>query len=236
MTSEPPFPARRRRQAEQREQTTTRILDHAEMLFARHGLHGTTLKQVAKSAGVDPALLHHYFGDKQQLFDAVFGRRAVIANRVRTEAMDRYAEAAGDALTAEGVIDAFLTPTFELVMESDPGWRNYAVLVAQVNNTPEWGGETMRLHFDPLIQRLIALLRQIAPELSDADLYWFYHCLSGALTLTLAQTGRIDRLSSGLCRSDDMAAIRQRIIPLFAGGFERLRAERREAPGPETGA
>lgn len=234
MIGEAPPPARKLRKSEQREQTVGRILDHAEMLFARNGLHGTTLKQVANSAGVDPALVHHYFGDKPQLFDAVFGRRAVIANKIRSEAMDRYAQAAGDVLTVEGVIDSFITPTFELAMGEDDGWRNYAVLVAQVNNTPEWGGETMRLHFDPLIQQLIALLRRIAPELPDADLYWFYHCLSGAFTLTLAQTGRIDSLSGGICRSDDWVAIRQRIVPLFASGFERLCAERRAASGVDV--
>ncbi|HUH24694.1 MAG TPA: helix-turn-helix domain-containing protein, partial [Brevundimonas sp.] len=54
--------------AQRREETTTRILDVAEALFARDGLHGVTLKAVAKEAGVDTALLHYYFDDKNRLF------------------------------------------------------------------------------------------------------------------------------------------------------------------------
>ena len=45
--------------------------DVAEALFARDGLHGVTLKAVAKESGVDTALLHYYFDDKNRLFSTV---------------------------------------------------------------------------------------------------------------------------------------------------------------------
>jgi hypothetical protein len=60
------------------------------------------------------------------------------------------------------------------------------------------------------------------PGASEQELYWSYHFLSGALTLTLSQTGRIDRLSEGLCKSSDFTAIAQRMAPFIASGFERL--------------
>ena len=37
------------------------ILDHAEALFALHGLHGVTVRDIARSAAVDSALVHYYF-------------------------------------------------------------------------------------------------------------------------------------------------------------------------------
>lgn len=222
MTTRPTPPKPRLRKAEQREQTIARILDAAEALFARNGLHGVTLKDVAKAGGVDPALIHHYFGDKAQLFTATFGRRAAIANQVRMEALDRYEHQSAGQMTVEGVIDAFVGSTFDLLDRPEKGWLNYGVLVAQVNNTPQWGGETMRLHFDPLVRRFILMLKSLAPDLPDTDVYWFYHLLSGSLTLTLAQTGRIDALSNGLCRSEDIAAVRQRMVPLFSAGFRDL--------------
>lgn len=206
--------------AQQREDTINRILDVAEGQFARHGLHGVTLKAVATEAGVDTALLHYYFEDKAQLFSRVFGRRAEIVNRLRLDSLDRYEQAAGDTMTVRGTIDAFLRPLFVLFESGDQGWLNYASLVAQVNNTPAWGGDTMRRHFDPVIQRFIDLLKRVAPETSEARLYWFYHLLSGSLTLSLAQTGRIDTLSGGLCRSSDMAAICTIMTDVFTSGFD----------------
>lgn len=50
--------------------TRERILIGARDLFARNGIDKTSIRAVAAEAGVDPALVHHYFGTKQQLFAA----------------------------------------------------------------------------------------------------------------------------------------------------------------------
>jgi AcrR family transcriptional regulator len=39
-------------------------------LFARNGIDKTSIRSIAASAGVDAALVHHYYGTKQQLFAA----------------------------------------------------------------------------------------------------------------------------------------------------------------------
>lgn len=51
--------------------TRTAILDAARTRFAGAGFAKTSIRAVAADAGVDPALVHHYFGTKQQLFAAV---------------------------------------------------------------------------------------------------------------------------------------------------------------------
>ncbi len=50
--------------------TRERILHAARASFGERGFDGTTIRSVAALAGVDPALVHHYFGSKQQLFVA----------------------------------------------------------------------------------------------------------------------------------------------------------------------
>jgi len=199
--------------------TRATILDAAEALFSEHGFDAVTQRQVARTAGVDSALLHYYFGDKRGLFDAVFLRRAEILNHERLQALDGYERDAGEAMTLEGVMEAFLRPVLEPSTHTGPGWRNYFALVAQVNNTPVWGGETMTRYFDPVIHRLIALVRKVMPSARAEDLYWSYHMLSGALTLTLGQTGRLDLLSGGLCRSRDLTAACDHLVPFAAAGF-----------------
>jgi hypothetical protein len=49
--------------------------------------------------------------------------------------------------------------------------------------------------------------------------FWGYHFITGALMHTLARTGRIDHLSKGLCKSDDFAAVKQRMAAFMAKGF-----------------
>ena len=46
------------------------ILVAARRLFAARGLKGASVRQIAAEAGVDPALVHHYFGTKDALFRA----------------------------------------------------------------------------------------------------------------------------------------------------------------------
>jgi AcrR family transcriptional regulator len=53
--------------------TREAVLDAARRLFAARGYDGATVRDLARAAGVDPALVHHYFGTKQQLFLAVVG-------------------------------------------------------------------------------------------------------------------------------------------------------------------
>lgn len=48
--------------------TREHILDTARRLFAEHGFEGTSLRQVARTAGVDPAMVHHFFKGKDELF------------------------------------------------------------------------------------------------------------------------------------------------------------------------
>lgn len=47
-----------------------RILDQARAAFAESGYAGTTIRAIARAADVDPALVHHYYGTKENLLDA----------------------------------------------------------------------------------------------------------------------------------------------------------------------
>ena len=53
--------------------TRQAVLDGARRLFAERGYDGASVRDIAVAAGVDPALVHHYFGTKQELFLSVLG-------------------------------------------------------------------------------------------------------------------------------------------------------------------
>ncbi|MEP3072483.1 MAG: TetR/AcrR family transcriptional regulator, partial [Maricaulis sp.] len=63
----------------------------------------------------------------------------------------------------------------------------------------------------------------------EENIFWGYHFVSGALMLTLARTGRIDKLSGGLCKSDDYAAVKSRMAQFMAAGFHKICG-----PAPDT--
>src|SRR5690606_4724575 len=58
--------------------------------FAQRGIGATSLRAIASAAGVTPALLHYYFGDKERLVQALVGERllpTLAPLRVRLEGM-----------------------------------------------------------------------------------------------------------------------------------------------------
>src|SRR3569623_483739 len=215
-------PKRQSRKAEQRAATMEQILDVAEELFSKHGLHGVTLKDVAKRVGVHHTLLNYYFADKKALFDAVFARRAVVTSELRMKALDDYEKACGGKPTIEGALHVFLDADLDLYINGGEGWKNYAKLGAQVANTPAWGAALMDEHFAPVVLRLIGLLKKAMPDCAEADIFWGYHFVTGALMLTLARTGRIAKLSGGLARSDDFVAVKERMAKFMTAGFDAI--------------
>jgi len=66
----------RARRTRPTEETERRILDAAHAVFVRAGTAGARTLEIAKAAGVNPALLHYYFRTKERLAEAVFKRAA----------------------------------------------------------------------------------------------------------------------------------------------------------------
>ena len=52
--------------------TEEKILEAAKTAFMKHGLYGAKMQDIANEAGINKALLHYYFRNKEKLFDQVF--------------------------------------------------------------------------------------------------------------------------------------------------------------------
>ncbi len=69
------------------------ILDIAEALFATKGFEGTSVRDIAKEASVNIAMISYYFGSKEQLLENIFARRISVSRMqleevLKNEALD----------------------------------------------------------------------------------------------------------------------------------------------------
>jgi len=135
------------------------------------------------------------------------------------------------APSLEAIVNAFTQPLFEHAARGGAGWKSYFALIAYVDNSPEFG-PMMTRHFDPLVGRFIAVLREALPRCPPREIYWGYQFLTGALTLTFAGNGRIDELSGGLCRAADLDSVHERLAPYVAAGLRALCARAQPAARP----
>jgi AcrR family transcriptional regulator len=56
-------------------QKQLQILETAERLFAMHGFHGASVRDIAQGADVNIAMISYYFGSKERLIEAIFLKR-----------------------------------------------------------------------------------------------------------------------------------------------------------------
>lgn len=200
--------------------TRERILDAAELLFTAKGFHAVSVRDITGAASVDVALVNYHFGSKQQLFEAVFMRRAEVLNVERLRKLEMVLDRAyPKAPSVENIIDAFTHPLLDRSNRGSAGWKAWFAIIAQVNNSKDLGSLIMTRFFDPVVQSFIRALQLALPNCDKRDLYWSYHFLSGALTLTFAETGRIDNLSQGICRATDLDSVHERLVPFISAGF-----------------
>ncbi|MGR8921333.1 MAG: TetR/AcrR family transcriptional regulator [Gammaproteobacteria bacterium] len=198
--------------------TRERILDAAEALFAESGFDAVSLRMITRAAGVELALANYHFGPKLDLFRAVVRRRAEALNEARMRALDALP---ADA-PLEALIEAFTGPFLERSLNGGPGWKSYARVIAQTANSARWTRDVMATEFDPVAARFIERVATRYPRAERAEICWGFHFLLGAMTISFAETGRIDALSDGACRASDLAAIHARMVPFLAAGFRRL--------------
>jgi AcrR family transcriptional regulator len=209
--------------SEQKSSKKERILNIAEEEFSLHGFDGVTIRQISNRANVDVALASYHFGNKLDLFHAVFNRRAIMLNQAREEFIKADLDKnSNKKQTLEGIIEDFLRPLKLVQQDGDPNWKNYLALLAYVMTSAKWSNELMPNVYNKRVIEFIDLLKGIFPNSTDEDLHWCYQHFSGALALTLAQTGRIDHLSSGKCISSDIEAAYKRLVPFVAAGFRNV--------------
>ncbi|MFJ8578722.1 TetR family transcriptional regulator [Micromonospora sp. NPDC093277] len=111
--------------------TREAILDAARAAFAERGFDAASIRAIAAAAGVDPALVHHYFGTKEELF------RATVAIPLDPAELLPAVLAAGPDQVGERLVRTFLK-----VWDSPVGAAGLALLRSAVNN--EWTARLLR--------------------------------------------------------------------------------------------
>jgi AcrR family transcriptional regulator len=212
-----------------RRPTALRILDASEGLFAEHGYEGVSLRDIARVADVEVALVSYHFGPKQELFRHVIARRsAAHATRVLAALEQEELASPSGVPSLERIIYAFCSSTFELAKLPNSGWKRYLQLIARTAmspvNTPAL--KPLNSAYGPVIRRYCAAFKAAIPAIQDAELHTAFYWLQSIVQRMLAETGILDRQSRGLCRSGDYDTHLVRIVPFAAAGIRAL------APGP----
>lgn len=191
------------------------ILLAAEKLFAQHGYHAVTIRQIADEAAVPLALVGYYFGPKHELFHAIFARwhHSIEA---RLAGLRAVRNDPADPRTLPRIIEAFVGPV--LALRASAEGEYYALLVSrELYHATEEADRVLRAFFDPLALAYIDALRIALPHATRGQVAWGYQFALGALSHHLTDS-RVERLSHGENHRCDPAAA-PLLVSFIVGGL-----------------
>jgi AcrR family transcriptional regulator len=123
--------------------TSDVLLDAAEVLFAERGFPATSVKDIGQAAGINPALLYYYFGDKTGLYRAVL-------RRIGQALLDQGRSALVDAPDPEAVIRRIVRAQAAFISENP---RAAAIIIRELI-------DHQAKHGEPMVHQLAAELFQ----------------------------------------------------------------------------
>lgn len=202
------------------------MLDAAEKLFASHGYHGMSMRDLAREVESPIALVTYHFESKENLLDRVVERRASYMALCRIKALDKArSEAGAKPVPLLALIEGYVWPFIERSSRGGPGWKHYSQLVARLANSPQWM-PVISKHYDSVARQYIAEFRRSLSDASEEDVIYAFTFMAGTMLSVVAEPGRVDSLSLGRHHGSDLEAVFQRMSPFLEAGFASLRKQR----------
>ncbi|WP_138466209.1 TetR/AcrR family transcriptional regulator [Poseidonocella sp. HB161398] len=192
------------------------ILDVAEVLFADKGFAGTAMRHVAEKIEANPALINYYFSNKENLFRAVFLRRAEKITEARMARLAELEAAGGYGI--EDLVRAFLEPTAALL--ETPQGRSFLRLHSRLHMEPEEIAFDLRRQVYQVSTRAYAeAFAALLPGMPRRRVYHKVSLMVGAYLYAFSDTNRLGELTEGLGAQEEQDGLIEDVVAFVSAGM-----------------
>lgn len=208
------------------------ILEVAKRLFAAKGFDGVSMREIGLEAEVPLALVSYHFKSKLGLYRAVFRAHSDTLTEYRMAVLRDFQPSRDPRDTVRRLARVLVEPVIQ--MTGDPGGRDFARLIAREANDPQEEERGVLAEFiDPVARLMVERLQDAFPKIDKACVFRAFMFAAGALAINHAATGRIERLSGGLCTSSQSEAIVEQLTDFITGGILATFAAAKASKHPE---
>jgi AcrR family transcriptional regulator len=162
-------------------------MDAAEVLFAEHGLSGTSVRMIVSEVGANVASIRFHFGSLEALKRAVLMRRfePLVARRLHD--LEQARADAGGPLEVVAILSIWFAPMQEMLLSKEPGERAFPRILARMlmDRDPSYKAmledeldEHVRAFVDELARALPRLSRRELGHRFDFTIGAFGHALN----------------------------------------------------------
>jgi AcrR family transcriptional regulator len=200
--------------------TKVRLLEAAKALFIRKGFSGVSIREIAREAKANSALISYYFGDKEGLFKSVLEGFAEPLNAARIkqfEVLERKAD-----ISVEELVTAWVSPMFlpTTASRASPMVSLSLSLSAEYEKLSE---QIIVELYDDMNERFLRLLERCLPNASRTSLVWrLYFLVGAALTASRPRAKSVKKLSKGMINHQDPQELVAQLVQFASAGFMAL--------------
>jgi len=203
--------------------TATRILDAAEVLFAANGFAGTSARDITSSAGCNVASINYYFSGKDNLYKQVCKRRLSALRDFRINSINEFMAQNPEDISMEGLLHNF-SKAFLAPLIGDASGRNVMKLMMREMLYPRL---VVNIVFDEMILPMSVALQQamikVCPGLDEKQVMWAIFSLVGQLLHTMHIQGILSNQSDGEFASVfEVSSAIDHIVAFTVAGVEAL--------------
>lgn len=150
--------------------TKTTIMDAAELMMAKHGIQGVSLRAILSEAGANSAALHYHFGSRERLIEAIIGRHGFANNLRRRELLEPLLESK-NAVTADDAINVIVDPFVEMLHEKGEAGRRFIRFLARLQSDQlDVHRALERQTFPDIVEGVFHLITLACPDIPEDEL------------------------------------------------------------------
>ena len=200
--------------------TKERLLKAAKELFVRKGFSGVSIREIAREAEANSALISYYFGDKEGLFKGVlesFVRPLNATRMAQFAVLEKQADITVEEVVRAWVAPMFLTPKSK---NASPVVSLSLTLSAEYDKLSE---QIILDLYDEMNECFLRLLERCLPTASRASLVWrLYFLVGAALTASRPRAKSVHKLTHGMINHQDTEELVEQLVQFAAAGFKAI--------------
>lgn len=201
--------------------TSSRIVQAAEKLFAEQGFKETTMRQITTLADVNLAAVNYHFGSKKGLIHSV----AEHSLGPLCDAIEEGLERCNAKSQVPALQDLLHILAVALVRVHHRNDYALAVLMRLLDQAYRPSQQDLQQFISEKYGKRIAVflhyLRENTRELSEQEFFWRLHFLMGSVIFTLSNMHALVALDQqDEAEAIEVEAILQRMIPVISAGMQ----------------
>ncbi|WLT32509.1 CerR family C-terminal domain-containing protein [Geothrix sp. PMB-07] len=203
--------------------TRTRLLESAILHFAAKGFDGTGIREIAKSANANSALVAYHFCGKEGLY--LEALKAIFARKVSPVALLKDLPPAGSPGARKAALKGFqdyIRAFFTEIMScgSDPVDEAAMILVGREMQAPRTASSALLMeHLKPYVVYLTNCLQILRPDLNEDELFTMGVSIQGLVIHFRNSIGIIRLIRGNPAYPEDLDRIIQHHIDFSLRGL-----------------